>query len=122
MNQSYMMAGVRLIVALVALLNSVFAHYGINPIPISSDFIYQTLSDVFLLVTLVYTWKKNNDITPAGIAGTAVTKKMKNTHLNPEEQQALKVAKEELTEVPYTDTQIDVGISGNQNRKDDFIE
>lgn len=80
----------------ITLLNSVLAHYGYNPIPISSDFIYQFISDVILVVSVFYVADKNNDRTDEAIAGTAVMKKMKNQELNQDEVKALNQAKRKI--------------------------
>lgn len=65
MNASNVNAGAiaRLIIALLLSLNTILGMAGINPIPISDDLIYTVVSGIATILSLVWTWWKDNDIT-----------------------------------------------------------
>lgn len=63
MNKELQLALTRLIILLIALLNSILAHYGKPLIQTEETFIYQTLSDLFLIGSIAWTYWKNNNIT-----------------------------------------------------------
>lgn len=96
MDKNKKMAATRLIVLGLMGLNSVLAHFGYNPIPVSEDIVYQAISDILLFATMFYTSYKNNDTSDEATAGTAVMKKMKNVNLNPDEIKALNKAKRKI--------------------------
>ena len=90
------MAATRLIILGILGINSILAHFGYNPIPVSQEVVYQAVSDLVLFGTMFYTAYKNNDTTDEAVAGTAVMKSMKNEQLSPEERKALQKAKRRI--------------------------
>ncbi len=62
----------RTIVLLLALINQVFAIFGIGTIDIADDTIYQLCSLGATVITAVAAWWKNNSFTQAAIAGDDV--------------------------------------------------
>lgn len=96
MDNNKKLAATRLIALGLIGLNSVLAHFGYNPIPVSEDVIYQFVSDVLLFATMYYTAYKNNDTKDEAIAGTAVMKQLKGEKLNPDEVKALNQAKQKI--------------------------
>lgn len=63
MNKELKQAITRLIVLVIALINSLLAHYGKPVIRSDEALIYQTLSDVILIGSIAWTYWKNNNIT-----------------------------------------------------------
>lgn len=63
MNKELQLALTRLIILIIALINSALAHYGKSIINTDETFIYQTLSDLFLIGSIVWTYWRNNNIT-----------------------------------------------------------
>lgn len=96
MDNNKKLAATRLITLGLIGLNSVLAHFGYNPIPVSEDVIYQLISDVLLFATMYYTAYKNNDTKDEAVAGTAVMKQLKGKKLNPDEVKALNQAKRKI--------------------------
>lgn len=90
------MAATRLVVLGLIGLNSVLAHFGYNPIPVSDEIVYQAVSDLVLFGTMFYTAYKNNDTTDEAVAGTAVMKKMKHEQLNNQEVKAINRVKRKI--------------------------
>ena len=54
---------VRLIVLVILLINQTLITLGWSPLPFSEEQIYEAVSSVALVVTAVYTWYKNNNVT-----------------------------------------------------------
>lgn len=63
MNNELKQAITRLIVLVIALINSLLAHYGKSVIQSDEAFIYQTLSDVILIGSIAWGYWKNNNFT-----------------------------------------------------------
>ncbi|UTH01614.1 phage holin [Macrococcoides canis] len=63
MNKELQLALTRLIILIIALINSALAHYGKPIINTDETFIYQTLSDLFLIGSIAWTYWRNNNIT-----------------------------------------------------------
>ena len=63
MNKELQLALTRLVVLLIALINSALAHYGKPLIKTDEAFIYQTLSDLFLIGSIAWSYWRNNNIT-----------------------------------------------------------
>ena len=53
----------RLIVTGVLFLNAILTASGHNPIPLDESFIGQVVSDIASLITIIWAWYKNNNIT-----------------------------------------------------------
>lgn len=58
---------VRTIVLIAALLNQVLTALGKNPLPVSDDELYTTISSVVTVAASVWAWWKNNSFTKAAI-------------------------------------------------------
>ena len=54
---------VRLVVLLILLINQTLISFGYNPLPFSEDQIYEGLSSVALVVSAIYSWYRNNNMT-----------------------------------------------------------
>ncbi|PKE47980.1 phage holin [Macrococcoides caseolyticum] len=63
MNNELKQAITRLIVIAITLINSLLAHYGKPLIKSDETFIYQTLSDLFLIGSIAWGYWRNNNIT-----------------------------------------------------------
>lgn len=63
MNKEMQMALTRLVILVIALINSALAHYGKPLIKTDETFIYQTLSDLFLIGSIAWSYWRNNNIT-----------------------------------------------------------
>lgn len=63
MNNELKQAITRLIVLVIALINSLLAHYGKPVIQNDEAFIYQTLSDLILIGSIAWGYWKNNNFT-----------------------------------------------------------
>ncbi|PKE07298.1 phage holin [Macrococcoides caseolyticum] len=63
MNNELKQAITRLIVLVIALINSLLAHYGKPVIQSDEAFIYQTLSDLILIGSIAWGYWKNNNFT-----------------------------------------------------------
>ena len=96
MDNIKLAAASRIIVALLAFVNAVLAHYVMNPIPVSEDVVYQLLSDLALLGALGWIGYKNQDFTVEAVKDTAVTHKLKGKKMTEPEHQAYLEAKEEI--------------------------
>ena len=67
---------VRIIVSLVAFVNAACAAFGIAPLEVDEETVYTVVSFVFMFGTWVWGFWKNNDMTNAAQAGSAVTHAM----------------------------------------------
>ena len=54
---------IRLAVLVVLLINQTLMVLGWSPLPFSEEQIYEGVSSVALVVTAIYTWYKNNNVT-----------------------------------------------------------
>ena len=54
---------VRLAVLVILLLNQSLISLGYNPLPFSEEQIYEGLSSVALVVSAIYSWWRNNNVT-----------------------------------------------------------
>ena len=54
---------IRLIVLVILLLNQTLISLGYNPLPFSEEQIYEGLSSVALVVSAIYSWYRNNNMT-----------------------------------------------------------
>lgn len=63
MNKELQLALTRLVVLLITLINSALAHYGKPLISTDEAFIYQTISDLFLIGSIAWVYWRNNNIT-----------------------------------------------------------
>ena len=54
---------IRLVVLVILLINQTLMVLGWAPLPFSEEQIYEGVSSVALVVTAIYTWYKNNNVT-----------------------------------------------------------
>ena len=54
---------IRLIVLVILLLNQTLISLGYNPLPFSEEQIYEGLSYVALVISAIYSWYRNNNMT-----------------------------------------------------------
>lgn len=69
---------VRLAVLVILLLNQTLISLGYNPLPFSEEQIYEGLSSVALVVSAIYTWYRNNNITPESEQAQVELERKKN--------------------------------------------
>lgn len=53
----------RTAVLFVALINQILTVFGINPLPVSDNTVYETVSLLFTLAASLWAWWKNNSFT-----------------------------------------------------------
>lgn len=68
---------IRTIVLIVALVNQFLVAFGLSPFPFSAQEIEVALSYVFTVLATLWTWWKNNDLTPEAYEGTKLTRELK---------------------------------------------
>ena len=68
---------IRLVVALVPVLNIILVQYGLSPLPFTEDQINAGLSAVVAVCGILYAWWKNNNITPEAISLQPTLKELK---------------------------------------------
>ncbi|WP_010096874.1 phage holin [Ornithinibacillus scapharcae] len=59
---------IRTSILLLALINQVLVIFGKSPLPIDSELLEQLISTIFIIISALITWFKNNYITKRGIA------------------------------------------------------
>ncbi len=62
----------RLVVVVIALVNTVCTLIGWNPLPISEEAAYAGVSAIFTIVTTAWAWWKNNSVTVPAITADKV--------------------------------------------------
>lgn len=68
---------VRYILMVISIINMVLTRLGVNPIVVSEDSLYQTVSDVItVIIFIVNTWY-NNSVTPEAIEADKMMKNLK---------------------------------------------
>lgn len=70
---------IRTIITAIALLNSVLTMIGKNPLPFSEEEMYTGLSAVASVVTVIWSWWKNNSFTHNAIVADSYLKDLKKT-------------------------------------------
>ena len=70
---------IRTIITAIALLNSVLTMIGKNPLPFSEEEMYTGLSAVASVVTVLWSWWKNNSFTHNAIVADSYLKDLKKT-------------------------------------------
>lgn len=58
----------RYILMIIAIINMILTHFGLNPIKVSETEVYQTVTDVITCVIFVINTWKNNSVTTNAIA------------------------------------------------------
>ena len=51
---------VRTIIIVIAFANMILSFFGINPIPVSEEILYEVISAVVSFLTVIWGWWKNN--------------------------------------------------------------
>lgn len=67
----------RTAVLILALVNQVLAIVGVNPLPLSDNTVYETVSLVFTIAASVWAWWKNNSFTKEAFKADEILKEMK---------------------------------------------
>ena len=70
---------IRTVVTLLALLNSVLVMLGKNPLPFSDEELYTGISAVVSVITVIWSWWKNNSFTHNAIVADSYLKDLKKT-------------------------------------------
>lgn len=70
---------IRTIITAIALINSVLTMIGKNPLPFSEEEMYTGLSAVASVVTVLWSWWKNNSFTHNAIVADSYLKDLKKT-------------------------------------------
>ena len=78
------MAFVRLIVSIVTIVNVIAAQFGWQPLGIDGEMAYNAVSSIAAVITMVWAWWKNNNVTEAAIAGQKVIDELKNAEYEPQ--------------------------------------
>ena len=68
---------IRTIVLGIALLNQIFAMFGISQLDIDDDVIYQVVTAIATIGSAVWAWWKNNSFTEAAQEADKVLKELK---------------------------------------------
>lgn len=68
---------IRTIVLIIALVNQALVAFGLSPMPFTTQEIEVGLSYVITVAATLWSWWKNNDITPEAREGTRVTRELK---------------------------------------------
>lgn len=58
---------VRYVLMIISILNMILTRMGLNPITVSEDAVYQTVSDIFTAVVFIVNTWYNNSVTPEAI-------------------------------------------------------
>ena len=69
---------VRLIVAVVTIINIVAAQFGWEPLGVDAELLYNTISAIAAIVASVWAWWKNNNMTRAAQIGQRVVDEVKS--------------------------------------------
>lgn len=87
----------------IGILNFVLARFNILPITISENFIYQTISDLWLIGSGLVCWWKNNAFTLKARVGGVVSKvfneAVDNKDINPCDNFVIEIQQDEHTEL-----------------------
>ncbi len=70
---------IRTIITAIALLNSVLTMTGKNPLPFSEEEMYTGLSSLASVITVIWSWWKNNSFTHNAIVADSYLKDLKKT-------------------------------------------
>ena len=80
---------VRLVVLVILMLNQALVTLGYNPLPFSDEQIYEAVSIVYEVVSIValtivaiWNWWKNNNMTDVALAGQAEIERIKGARKN----------------------------------------
>jgi len=73
------MAITRLIVLIVLVVNQSLVMFGWNPLPFSEEEIFEGVSAVATAVAAIWTWYKNNNITPEAEEADKILQSKKRT-------------------------------------------
>ena len=68
---------VRYILMIIAIINMILTHFGLNPINVSETELYQTVSDVITCVIFVMKTWKNSSVTTNAIAADGYLRDLK---------------------------------------------
>lgn len=68
---------VRYILMIIAIINMILTHFGLNPINVSETELYQAVSDIITCVIFVMNTWKNNSVTSNAIAADGYLKDLK---------------------------------------------
>lgn len=80
---------VRYILMLVTALNTLLTRFGLNPISLSEDGLYQAVSDIItIIILLVNTWK-NNSVTKNAIKADKYMNELKSGEISEDEDDAV---------------------------------
>ena len=80
---------VRLLVALLLVVNFFLVHNGMTPLEIDEALLTEVVSGIAALAGIVWTWWKNNSVTKAGRAADGALKTIKNKPLERDEAEAM---------------------------------
>ena len=70
---------IRTIITAIALINSVLTMTGKNPLPFSEEEMYTGLSSLASVITVIWSWWKNNSFTHNAIVADSYLKDLKKT-------------------------------------------
>lgn len=73
---------IRTIILFVAIANNILTVYGKNPLPISEEELYSTISMIITTAATIWAWWKNNSFTKTAIEADETIKKIKMDNKN----------------------------------------
>ena len=73
---------IRTIILFVAIANNILTVYGKNPLPISEEELYSTISMIITTAATIWAWWKNNSFTKTAIEADETIKKIKMNNKN----------------------------------------
>lgn len=69
---------IRTIITFLTMINMILTMAGINPIPFAEEELYNTLSALAAGITTIWSWWKNNSITPEAMKADEYMEVLKN--------------------------------------------
>lgn len=72
---------VRYILMVLTIVNTIIARFGITPIPVEEEQIYQVVSDIIAIVVLIVNTYKNNSTSPEAIKADAYLQNLKGKNV-----------------------------------------
>lgn len=72
---------VRYILMALTIINTILTRFGITPLPVEEDQVYQVVSDVITIIILIVNTYKNNSTSPEAIKADAYLQNLKGNNV-----------------------------------------